>query len=466
MRGMDHLADSDVEGFLKGGLRPEEFRRVVRHLVAGCRPCGARIAAAVPPQAFLPPGPPPEEDVYDDAIDRAWKKVRPLVKRCKEDKARLERGLEWLKDSPAGFSGLTSPQRQSLVAWVHVEILLLRAFEARYRNPRQMLDDTDRAKYVVERIEKTPYGHGSLSDLHARVWADFANACRVNELYRRAREAFQQARKILEQGTGNLMLEAHIDDLEASLYRDQRWFDEACALHDDAYKTYRKLGERHLSGRALVKKGITLGMMRKPKAAAQALRRGIALLDPDRDPKLLLSAQHDLVTSLVDAGDLHGAVRLLVQTGLREKLADEPLKRIRLRWVEGMILARQNRWAEAEQVFAEVRAGFREQKLEYTAAIAGVDQTMALLQQGKKTDAHLLAYDLMVVFRQNVYQEGAHAESYKAIVFLSNICQRRLATSAMAVAVRMFLDQAQRERNLRFDLVSVLRRGLQEGREQ
>lgn len=462
---MDHLADSDVEGFLRGGLTPAEFRRVVRHLVGGCRPCGARIAAAVPSDAFLPPSPPPEEDAYDAAIDRAWKKARPLVKRCKEDKARLDRGLEWLKDSPAGFSGLTSPQRQSLVAWVHVEILLLRAFDARYRNPRQMLDDTDRAKYVVERIEKTPYGPGFLSDLQARVWAEFANACRVNELYRRAREAFQQARKILEQGTGNLMLEAYIDDLEASLYRDQRWFEEACALHDDAYKTYRRLGERHLSGRALVKKGITLGVMKRPKAAAQVLRRGIALLTPDRDPQLLLTAQQDLVTALINSDDPHGAVRLLVQSGLREKLAADPLKQIRLRWAEGTILARQNRWAEAEQVYAEVRAGFREQKLEYTAAMAGVDQLIALLQQGKKTDAHLLAYDLMVVFRQNIYQEGVHEEAYKAVVFLSNICQRRLATAAMAVAVRIFLDQAQRDRSLRFDLVTVLRRGLQEGRE-
>jgi tetratricopeptide (TPR) repeat protein len=461
---MDHLADSDVEGFLKGELSHDDFRRVVRHLASRCPSCGPRIAAAVPPEAFLPPEPPPDEDAYDAAIDRAWKKVRPLAKRWREDQARLARGVQWLEESPAGFSGLTHGQRQSLVPWVHAEVLLQRAFEARYRDPRQMLQDADTAKGVVERIEKTPYGPGFLAGFRARVWAEFANACRVNELYSHSLRAFQKARLLLEEGTGDLLLEAYIDDLEASLYKDQRRFAEACALYDEAFRTYRKLGERHLSGRVLIGKGITLWLMKKPKAAVHALRRGIALLDSNRDPKLLLTAQQDLITALVDAGDPHGAVRLLVQSGLREKLEGDPLKRTRLRWVDGFILTQQKRLEEAEQVYAEVRAQFREQKLEYAAAVAGVDQVIALLQLGKKRDAHLLAYDLKVVFRQHVFREGVHEEPYKAIVFLEEICRLQLVTVAMAAAVRSFLDRAQRERGLRFDIVSVLRQGLDGGK--
>jgi len=461
---MDHLADSDVEGFLKGELSRDDFRRVVRHLASKCPSCGARIAAAVPPEAFLPPGSPPDEDEYDAAIDRAWKKVRPLAKRWKEDEARLERGIQWLSESPAGFSGLTHGQRQSLVPWVHAEVLLQRAFEARYRDPRQMLENAEAAKGVVERIEKTPYGPGFLADFRARVWAEFANACRVNELYSHASRAFQKARLLLDEGTGDPALEAYTDELEATLYKDQRRFGEACALQNEAFRTYRKLGERHLSGRTLISKAATLWLMGKPKAAVQALRRGISLLDPDRDPTLLLTAQQDLVTALVEAGDSHGAVRLVVQSGLREKIVGEPLKRIRLRWVEGFILTQQKRWAEAEQVFAEVRAQFREQKLEYVAAVAGVDQVIALLQLGKKRDAHLLAYDLKVVFRHQIYNEGVHEESFKAIVFLEEICRLQLATVAMAAAVRSFLDRAQRERGLQFDIVGVLRQGLSGGK--
>jgi len=50
---MDHLTDSDVEGFLKGELPRDDFRRVVRHLASKCPSCGARILAAVPQEAFL-----------------------------------------------------------------------------------------------------------------------------------------------------------------------------------------------------------------------------------------------------------------------------------------------------------------------------------------------------------------------------------------------------------------------------
>ncbi len=463
---MAHLADSDVESFLKGELSPEAFRRAVRHLIR-CRSCGSRIAATVPEGAFLPPGPPPEEDAYEAAIDRAWKKVRPLVKRWREDQARLGRGLEWLGQSSAGFSGLTAPQRQSLVPWVHVEILLQRSFEARYRDPQRMLYDADRAKYVAERIEKTPYGPDFLSDLRVRTWAALANAYRVNELYRYAEAAFRQARKLLDEGTGDLMLRAHIDDLEASLRKAQRRFSEAYELHDEAFEAYRKLGERHLSGRALASKGITLWLSGKPKAAVDALRRGIALLDPRCDPKLVLTAQHDLLTALVDAGDLHGAVRLLVQSGLREKLADDPLNRLRVRWVEGKILARQKRYAEAEQIFAEVRTGFREQKLEYVAVVAGVDQTIMLVRQKKLHEAHLVAHDLSIVFYQQVYFNSLDTEeTMKALSFLDNVCAMKVVTVGMAEAVRNFLEEAQRDKGLRFDIRGVLRRGLTGGRER
>jgi tetratricopeptide (TPR) repeat protein len=460
---MDHLADSDVEGFLNESLSPEDVRRVVRHLVSGCRECGSRIVKAVPKDACLPPEPAADED-YDKAIDRAWKKVRPLVKRWEEDQDRRTRGLQWLKGTPAGFSGLTAPQRRSLLPWVHVEVLLQRSYEARYSNPKSMLDDADRAKYVAERIEETPYGPAFLADLRVRAWAELANAYRVNELYRGAEAALRQARKFLEQGTGNLVLQARLDNLEASLRKAQRRFSEACELHDEAFRAYKKLGERHLSGRALVSKGITLRLAKNPGAAVKVLRRGIALLDPMQDPKLVDVARQDLLDALVDAGDLHGAVRMLVQSDLREKLASDPLNRVRLRWVEGKILALQKRYEEAEKVFAEVRAGFREQKLEYVASVAGVDQTIMLVHQRKLQEAHLVARDLFLVFYAQEYVNNVNAEeALKALSFLDNLCAMKIINVYMAEAVRSFLEEARQDKGLRFDLGAVLRKGLQGG---
>src|SRR4028118_1759932 len=89
---MDHLTDGEVEGFLSGCLPPEDLRRVVRHLASGCQECGTRIHVAVPPEMFLPLGPPPQEDAYDACIDRALKEARRRTRRWRKEQERAEGG--------------------------------------------------------------------------------------------------------------------------------------------------------------------------------------------------------------------------------------------------------------------------------------------------------------------------------------------------------------------------------------
>lgn len=452
---MDHLTDGDVDGFLSGRLAPDECRRIVRHLASGCLECGARIRIAVPSEMFLPSTPLLEEDAYDACIDRALKEARRKTRRWPKDQERIEKGLAWVRERHGTFSGLSGAQMQSLLPWTRVEILLQLAFDLRYSDPWRMLDLAESAQMIADGIEETPYGQGFLWDLRARAWAELANATRVNEQFRRSDQALLQARSHLEHGSGDPMLKAYLDEVEASLRKDQRRFREACSLLDEVYHSYMEIGERHLAGRALVSKGINLRLSREVSEAVKVLRKGISFLDAHLDAKLVVVAQQALLDALVDAGDLHEAVRLLVVTGLREKLEEDPLNRVRLRWVEGKILARRDRLEEAEQVFAEVRAGFREQGLEYVAAVAGVDQAIMLLRQGKQNDAHLLAYDLWVTF----HRHEVHEEADRALAFLEVVCRLKVVTVRMAEGVRTFLDQAQNNRRLHFDLLGMARGG-------
>ena len=59
---MDHLRKRDLQAFL--GSRPARAsrRRVVRHLIAGCPDCGARVFHSAVAE---------EDAVYDACIDRA-----------------------------------------------------------------------------------------------------------------------------------------------------------------------------------------------------------------------------------------------------------------------------------------------------------------------------------------------------------------------------------------------------------
>ncbi len=86
---MAHLSDRDVEGFLAGALTGDDLRRIIRHLLAGCEDCRARLPWI---QSQAEP-----DDVYDACIDRARRAVRRLKPRLERDKERREIGVALLR---------------------------------------------------------------------------------------------------------------------------------------------------------------------------------------------------------------------------------------------------------------------------------------------------------------------------------------------------------------------------------
>lgn len=132
---------------------------------------------------------------------------------------------------------------------------------------------------------------------------------------------------------------------------------------------------------------------------------------------------------------------------MREVFADDPQCLLRIRWVEGKILARRGRHEDAARVFREVRTGFRSQGLEYVAAVAGTAEAAMLLHLGRREEAHLLALDLSLTF----HQRGMPAEAGRALRFLETACRGRTATPELAERVGRFLDQARSNSTLRFE---------------
>ena len=63
------------------------------------------------------------------------------------------------------------------------------------------------------------------------------------------------------------------------------------------------------------------------------------MLDRTRDPALGSLTQLNLIDALARSSEYNRASRLLLQSGLREAFAAEPLNLLKLRWVEGKIYA-------------------------------------------------------------------------------------------------------------------------------
>jgi tetratricopeptide (TPR) repeat protein len=428
---MGHLRKRDLEALLGARPGPTGRRRAVRHLIAGCAECGSRVCGSASAE---------EDAVYDACLDRARETARAWGDLWREEREKRERGLALVRAK--GWAKLTRQERLSLAeGWAGVEILLEVSFEARYRDPGKMLRLAREARAAAERLDTAVYGERQVADLQARVLAEVANALRVNERFDSARETLKKARALLERGTADPMIHARIDDVDGSLWKDERYLTDAEDLFASACRRYLRLGERHLAARILVNRGICRFVAGRPLEAARLLRKAVPLLDAERDPQLIDTAQHNLLFALADAGEFREAGELLLQSGLRRKFADDPLNLLRLRWVEAKILAGRGRLEDAEKALRDVRASFRIRRLELVATVAGLDLGKVLLQQGRLDVLYLLVVELRAV-----------ADAFRlpkavsdALATLEVVCQYRKVTVPMVEKVRAFVQRLEHD---------------------
>jgi len=444
---MDHITDRDLKGLMEGRLTPKARLRAVRHLLARCAECPDRLRSLIPPGKLWTLSAPETEDVYDACIDRAVATARHAAVALRTEEERRESGLSLVRTK--GWGNLTSSERRSFRGRrAEVEMLLELSFELRYRDRQGMLALALSAERAADRLQVSgAYSERLLFDLRALAAVEVANAERVNERFIRAEKALKKALGVLEQGTGDLMVQARIDEVEASLRNAQGRLTEAEDLLDQACSSYLKLGERHLAGRAVMTKGICRFLANQPLQAVAILRKAISLLDAARDPQLVAAAEHDLLNALVEAGEIHEARELLMKSGLRKKLANDPLNLRRIRWVDGKIFAAGERYADAERVFIEVRDGFRKEGLEIVAAVAGLDVAKIVLRQGRLDQAYEVARELLARAERCRLPPAARS----ALHTFEIMCEMRLAETRNAERVQRFLKDLERRPSLQWE---------------
>lgn len=431
---MNHVTDEEIERFMTGGLDPAGFRLAFRHLLR-CPECQRRLgplgitAFRRSPDLALD-----DDSIYDAVLDRAFGKVAEEIARVGKEKERRERILTSARRDRRGIGGALE-QDGGRPSWSVVEALLELSYEARYRDPREMLQHAFTAEYASRNLDPRQYPPALIADFQARALAELGNAHRVNDDFEAAEDAFAQAIDRFDQGTGDALLLARLLDLEASLRRAQRRLPEAIELLKNVAALYEQIGERHLAGRALIKRGINTYYDARPQEAVGFLRKGLKMIDPVRDPRLFLTSQQNLLLALVDAGDFQEARQLLLKGDLRRKLAGEPLNLLKLRWTEGKIHAGQDKLWRAETILLEVREGFFEREMEYDAALVGLELIEVRLQMGRRGEVAELAQEILETFEDL----GVELEALKAMRYLAEACWADVATPSMAARVRSFL---------------------------
>ncbi|HEY6321672.1 MAG TPA: hypothetical protein VJA16_08965 [Thermoanaerobaculia bacterium] len=425
----DHPTPSEIDRLVRGTLSGAGRRRLVTHLLRGCPRCARLLAPAIALTPRTPPAPQAQlpADGYERPVARA---CAAAVRRFRE--IRSERQAV----AVAGMAEI-GPRRL-----LRIETMLAAAWDLRYDEPQEMVRIAELALVAAERLEleKDRYGRAEVADVRARVWAELANAYRVTDDLSRAEQAMRWAVACLHGGSGDPWLLARVADLVASLLAEQRRFADAGELLGKVHGFYRRIGDLHLAGRALISRGIFAGYDNQPRLALVLLVQGLELIDVDQDKRLAASAVHAVLINLVECGRYRQARILLWRS--RPLLVRQGVQlSLRLQWLDGKIHAGLGDLARAEREFIATRAGFAAAGSPYNAALVALDLAAVWLRCGKTVQVRELVEEMIATFRALRIAREAVA----ALLILREACDRDEATLDRVRTVAMLLTELERQ---------------------
>jgi tetratricopeptide (TPR) repeat protein len=446
----DHPNSADLRAFLDADLPADKAAAVLSHLMHGCARCQSEIAASSPLlfDEELPLGAEieltPELDAaYDAALDRAFAAALAVARH--ERTTREEATLVLLRQGPEALIEQL-PRVGSLAA---CEALLERCHALRHEDPAQMVRLARLATDVaagMEMEEEVPVDLAS--DMQARAWGELGNAYRVSEDLVSSEKALTRAFELYEDGTGDSILAARLFDLQASLLVAQRRFEGALSLLDTVYHIHQQHGDRHSAGRTLISKGLYTGYSGQPEAAIRLLREGLGLIVADKEPILVLSALHNMISFLVDCGRYEEAHALLLENGWRYEQDGARLNQVRHVWLGGLIQAGLGDLTAAERALLEARSGFQEVGLAYHTSITALDLGTVWLRQGRATEARQLVEEAVEYFQV----VGISREALGALLLLRKAFEMERATASLVQSVADYLRRLEHNPAARFDL--------------
>lgn len=430
-----------------------EHLEVVEHL-ARCAACRRQL------QAFTRPRSGPVARKIADVLQWPRKAVdyEPVIRETERVIQAQERALaEERAAAPGLFIELTkfpAEQRDALLAdspcfhtWGVFELLIDRSQETSIQNPDCSEELGLLALRLSEYLGLSRYRGELIEDLRARAWAYIANSCRIRSDLQGAEEALACAYVHLRKGTRDLLERAMLLDLEASLRRDQRRFEDASRLLRRAISIFLQSGQRHLAGRSLVNLSTVHHYAGDPEGGIPLLYRAIELIDPEEEPRLLLCARHNLIDYLAACGKFLEAQKLYREARSLYRNFPDAWTQNRRKWVKGKIACGTGQLEQAESLFLAARDGFVREGIPYDTALVSLELAMLYAGQARTADLKRLAGEMVPIFSSL----HIHREALAALAFLKQAAETEQATLDLVSAVADFLRRAEHDPDVRFE---------------
>lgn len=367
-----------------------------------------------------------------------------------QSRAEAPRLWESLRDLPHSRRVTLTQAGNPYLSWGFCELLCQKSRTLGTEQTNEAVDLAELAVLVADHLADEEPEDRWIYQLRAFAWAHLGNARRVQGDLKNAEAAFDMADEWWaagEEGTGDALgYRPILLDLKASLRNVQGRRSEALALLDEAYDVYLIAGERHRAGRVLVNQSYVLLEMGEPDQAIPVLQKAEELIDPAREPRLILCARHNLLDNLSKAGRFAEARTLLPQVQELSRSAGSQLDRVRLRWVEARVAAGLGEADEARQAFSEAQRGFLDQHIAYDAALVSLEMATFLLQEGRTAEVRELAREMIPIFQA----QDIHREALAALAVFQAAAALDAAKVELAREVQAFLARARHDPELRF----------------
>jgi tetratricopeptide (TPR) repeat protein len=429
---------------------PEE---VLDHLIA-CTSCQQRLKTLLHPQSgiiadkvvplerrsTLPPD-------YGPVLDRISWFLKGIESSYQIERTEAVALFSELLQHPVEKRSLFVRNCPRFHTWGLCELLLRRSREQNFYDAALGESLALLATEVLARLNPSSYREEYLEDLRARAWAYVANSRRVKADLRGAEEAFALAFASLRRGTQDPMDRAVLLDLRASLLRAQRRFPEALRCLRRAIGIFREIGERHRAGRALLSMSTVHHVAGEPGRAIPLLSQALELIDPSREPRLLLVAWHNLIDDLAETGQFMEAQKLVVKARPFYQQFHQPWSRNPRKWVEGKIARGLGQKDQAEALFLTARNGFLSEGAAYDVALVSLDLASLYAEQGRVAELKRVAEEMVPIFSSR----QIHREALAALAFWRQAVEAERAGVDLVTGVASFLKRARHDPDLRFE---------------
>jgi tetratricopeptide (TPR) repeat protein/DNA-binding XRE family transcriptional regulator len=346
------------------------------------------------------------------------------------------------------LAGLSEEPRLAVVQvaeeyqnWALCERLCLESIAEVSRQVERAAGLARLAQEVAERVAGPEEWRNCLRGYSA---AHAANVLRVSGDLKVSDAVLEEALRLWHAGAdpGAVLDPGRLLDLEASLRKDQRRFEEALSLLDRAIAVGRS------PARSLIKKGFTLEVMGDYERAVETLLQAAPLIEIESDPRLLYMLRFNLAVNFAHLGRYSEASQLVQPVReLASGLGDDVFL-VRVIWLEGRIAAGLGQREKALKLLQLARREFSDLKLVTDAALALLEESVLLLEEGRTAQVKELARGLAKVLES----KGVHREALATLLLFQEAAESETATVELTRHLLGFLYRARHDPGLRFAL--------------